>query len=186
MNKWLITFTLALVIFTSGCASEKQNAPDPIEANASTSEVNLINLKYKLREKVGDPYMCDSPVQRADNAESYVDDQFANLMQEDEFQSILENLHLALTPPWSEQEKLLVIQEYNILSQITLEKDEPGYKFSIMVPNDNTVIHLTEPPQSNEQPGPQQAKNVLLVSGNIDIDGTITITTIEPSFYECP
>jgi len=128
--------------------------------------LSVTQLKYALLEAFGPPFFCDPdyyPVSRGDEQQK-AKEWFAQVEPgSEEIQAILGRL--ALEPPLSEEETLLVYREHKLLGSILLEPSGTEYRFEI---------------RTGGEPEGEA------VRGSIDDRGRIDGEQRERSFNTCP
>ena len=197
ISRLVVALIAAIAFVAVGCVPAAEPVPSPLPSIVPTqstmeepetspiSSLTPTELKYRLRAEFDDKiFLCGPPVVAASSDSSSLDEQFTMIRQDEEvFRTILQHNDLSLSGPWSDQEKIIVIREHNILSAVTLQPSGDEYRFSLWVPNDGTIELTQEPVEDTE---PQMPKNVISIEGFIDQTGVISIIAKEPFFYECP
>jgi Hint domain len=142
---------------TSVPGSTQSTAPAPAE------------LKYRLIAQFGEPFFCDPdfyPVARVltdqDVQARFVEIQKDTLV----YQTILQHLGLAGQTTLSIEQERQVYAEYKKLNAIALNPSGGQYQFEIRIPADQ--------------------RSGTAISGLIDTNGNITVTSRQPTINMCP
>lgn len=147
-----------LVVFVASCTSITQNE------NKTTDSIT--ELKYTLIKNFDDKILvCGPPVESSDYKEQLLK-KFDDIAKSEEFNFILNHKDLADTGNWSNDEKLIIINEHERLSAIRLEPFGDKYKF-------NLISKITK-------------GEVFSYEGLITKDGKIEITKKQEYLEGCP
>lgn len=126
-------------------------------------------LKYQLLAQFPNLFFCDPdyyPVARNDEAEQ-ARQRFPELQANaEEFQAILNHTGLSGLTTFTDEQKLLIYREHKKLAAVQFELAGDQYRFQMQI---------------EENPG-----QGFILTGLIDILGSITVQQREPSFPACP
>jgi hypothetical protein len=150
--------TLALLAVLVAVACGAVTPPNPVGA-----AMNLYQLKFQVTDQVGAPVYCDSdfyPVARLGGEESNAIAEYPQIRANTEMYAAI-IVHEHLSPgDLTDAQKLAVYRAYKLLRALNLTASGDGYTFQYRA---------------------RSGTSIQLVSGNVRIDGVVTITSQTPS-----
>jgi len=149
---------LLLAIFAIACGSA---SPAPAPAPGSGGSLSLAELKYRLIDKVGVPFVCGPPVARQGDDEEEAAAAFPTIKADTEtYRAILAHIHPA-GDERSSTYQVAVWREWQKLQAIRLLAGAAGYEFTVRTAT-------------------------ATVTGTIDGTGKVTVTSTQPGRPNCP
>jgi len=149
---------LLLAIFAIACGSA---SPAPAPAPGSGGSLSLAELKYRLIDKVGVPFVCGPPVARQGDDEEEAAAAFPTIKADTEtYRAILAHIHPA-GDERSSTYQVAVWREWQKLQAIRLLAGAAGYEFTVRTAT-------------------------ATVTGTIDGAGKVTVTSTQPGRPNCP
>lgn len=142
--------------------STPRPTPTPSPAPGGLAQAQL---KYRIVDQVGRPLFCDPdfyPLARVDE-QSQADLRFATIQADaPTFSAILAHLGIPAAASYTAEQRLAIYREWKMLNALRLDVVAAGYHFSIRVATFGS---------------PTVASQVLLVDGEIDGLGTISVAS---------
>ena len=163
--KFLLLFTLVLVILLSGCKSHTSTTT----TSTLPATYSQYQLEYRLFAKYPNIFWCDPdfyPMATKGQEQQNAIDQFPAIKSNQaKFSAILAQLNLSDKSDYTDNEKLLIYREHKKLTQaVQMTAANGGYNFDLRVAE-----------------GQGQR-----IQGTIITTGKITVTNTETSFNTCP
>ena len=157
--------------FGTGATLPPYPTPEPPTAVPTLPSASLspTELKYRLLDQFPNFFFCDPdfyPIARADERQLALERFLLVQADQQTFQAILTHLGLSGTTSFTDDQKLLIYQEYKRLNALHLQVAGDRYQFQFTIADQN-----------------QQGTNV---QGTIDGAGRITVQQKTPTFATCP
>jgi hypothetical protein len=151
---------LLLAIFAIACGSASP-IPVPAPGGSGGGGMSLVELKYRVMEKTGSPFVCGPPVARQGYEEEQAAADFPVIKADAEtYQAILAHAQPAGDES-SPALQLAVWREWQKLQALRLVAGSAGYEFSVRTAT-------------------------ATVTGTVDGRGNVTITATQPGRPNCP
>ena len=152
-----VTATVLLAVLLVACG----RVPAGVSSSSGAGALNTAQLKFKVIDQVGRPFVCGPPVARAGDDESQAAAQFPAIKADTiTYQAILAHSH----PPGNESNpeyQLAVWRDWQALQALNLTGGPDSYQFALQTAQE-------------------------LIAGTVDSQGQIQISSRHPARKMCP